>query len=326
MGKHLLGPHVVGQRVVVRRILRGQTGPTGGPAFTDILGVCTAWGEGRCLVQPERGPAVVIAIADIVSGKPVPPRPSVRHRVSPEEAESHSLVLWPQVETEQVGAWVLRTDPAPVGRLLKRANSALAIGDPGVPLGEAAEAVTRFYAAREREPLVQVLADSPEERFFADAGWELVPGGDAEFLIGSVARTARALRPAAALDFETLLAGNRPREAQVGVVSDGPRLNVELRIGNRLVGGGRAARSGDWLGVHALSVEPELRRRGLGRRIMAELVEWGAEQGATTLWLHVEVDNHAAQALYASLGMTPHHALRYLAAPASASRHAFLGP
>ena len=35
-----LGPHVVGERVVVRRLLRGETGPTGGPAFTDLLGTC----------------------------------------------------------------------------------------------------------------------------------------------------------------------------------------------------------------------------------------------------------------------------------------------
>lgn len=313
LGNHRLGPHVVGKRVVVRRIVRGETGPTGGPAFTDLLGVCTAWGDGRCVVQPEKGPEVVIATSDIVSGKPVPPRPSVRHRVSAREAEGHSLVLWPQVEREELGDWVLRSDPAPVGRLLKRANSALAVGDPAIPLEEAAAAVTRFYEERNREPMVQVLTDSAEERHFAHHGWEVVPGGDAVFLLGSVARAARALRPVATLDLEQLLAGGRPVTPQVGIAVDGPRLNLELRVDGRLVGGGRAARSGDWLGVHALLIEPQLRRRGLARRIMAELLDWGAEQGATTLWLHVETDNHAALQLYDSLGLTEHHALRYLA-------------
>jgi len=315
MGRHLLGPHVVGQRVVVRRLLRGETGPTGGPAFTDVLGVCTSWGPDRCVVRPERGPEVAIAISDIVSGKPVPPRPSVRHRVSAREAEGHSLVLWPAVERVDLGAWVLRSDPAPVGRLLKRANSALAVGDPLLPLDEATRAVEEFYAARDREPLVQVLTDSAEEEHFRGLGWEQVPGGDALFLIGSVARAARALRPVAGFDLERMLAGDQPVAPQVGIVADGPRLSLELRLDGRLVGGGRAALSGDWLGVHALSVEPELRRRGLARRVMAELLGWGAEQGATTLWLHVETDNHPALALYASLGMTEHHALRYLAHP-----------
>ncbi len=81
---------MVGRRVVVRRILRGVTGPTGGPAFTDLLGVCLAWADGRCVLQPEAGEPVEIALADIVSGKPVPPRPSVRQRVSAEEAEARA--------------------------------------------------------------------------------------------------------------------------------------------------------------------------------------------------------------------------------------------
>ena len=38
-----LGPHCVGQRVVVRRLLPGQTGPSGGPAMTDLLGVMESW-------------------------------------------------------------------------------------------------------------------------------------------------------------------------------------------------------------------------------------------------------------------------------------------
>ena len=136
---HGLGPHVVGQRVVVRRLVRGETGPSGGPAMTDVLGVCTAWRDGVCTVQPDSGPSVDIPVADIVTGKPVPPRASVRQRVPAREAERHSLPMWPLVERVPLGEWELRTDPAPVGRLLKRANSCLAFGDPGVPLPAAAE-------------------------------------------------------------------------------------------------------------------------------------------------------------------------------------------
>ena len=72
---HRLGPHVVGQRVVVRRVVPGETGPSGGPAMTDVLGVCLRWSDGECVVQPETGPAVTIPLRLIVSGKPVPPRP-----------------------------------------------------------------------------------------------------------------------------------------------------------------------------------------------------------------------------------------------------------
>ena len=91
--------------------------------MTDVLGVCTSWRDGVCTVRSETGAAVEIPLADIVTGKPVPPRASVRQRVSARDAEQHSLPLWPYVERVPLGEWELRTDPAPVGRLLKRANS-----------------------------------------------------------------------------------------------------------------------------------------------------------------------------------------------------------
>ena len=69
-GASSLGPHVVGQRIVVRRMLRGETGPTGGPAMTDVLGVCVSWADGRCVVRREEGDLVEMATADIVTGKP----------------------------------------------------------------------------------------------------------------------------------------------------------------------------------------------------------------------------------------------------------------
>src|SRR6478735_6110754 len=93
-GRHALGPHVVGMRVVVRRVLPGQTGPTGGPAMTDVLGVCEAWGDGVATLRRDDGSVVEIATRDIVSGKPVPPRPSARMRVSPREAAAFLAAGW----------------------------------------------------------------------------------------------------------------------------------------------------------------------------------------------------------------------------------------
>src|SRR3954468_15462243 len=104
----MLGPHVVGQRIVVRRVVPGETGPSGGPALTDLLGTCVSWADGTCVVQPEDGPPVAIAITDIVSGKPVPPRASVRQRISPREAQRRALALWPDLVTEPLGDWTLR--------------------------------------------------------------------------------------------------------------------------------------------------------------------------------------------------------------------------
>src|SRR3954470_14947986 len=107
-----LGPHVVGTRVVVRRVLRGETGPSGGPAMTDVLGICTAWGDGVCVIEPTSGGgSVTIALADIVSGKQVPPRPSPRLRVSAREAQLRAFALCPDLEVQAMepSGWVLRS-------------------------------------------------------------------------------------------------------------------------------------------------------------------------------------------------------------------------
>jgi N-acetylglutamate synthase len=299
-----LGPHVVGQRVVVRRIVRGETGPSGGPALTDLLGTCVAWGDGFCVVEPDgrhadNGP-VRIALADIVSGKPVPPRPSVRLRVSARDAELRVVRVFPGIRTEPLGDWLLRSDPAPLGRLHKRANSCLALGDPGLPLEQAATTLTGWYAARDRDPLAQVEAGSDVEQGLTALGWRPLPHGEAELRLGSISRTLRGLRGA---DDRAIVAPESGAERVLVVVPGSGEPLAE----------GRAVLDGDWLGLHDLRVRLDHRRQGLARAVMATLLDWGAERGALTAWLHVETDNVPARALYDQLGLGVHHVVRYLA-------------
>jgi ribosomal protein S18 acetylase RimI-like enzyme len=264
--------------------------------MTDVLGICTSWRDGVCTVRPETGPSVEIPLADIVTGKPVPPRASVRQRVPVRDAEQHARPLWPSVERIALGEWELRFDPATVGRHLKRANSCLALGDPGLPLAEAADAVGDFYRARGRTPLVQAELGSDTERALAELGWATVPGGDAHFMVTSLAMAWRS-------------AG---RDTDVEVEEDGPRVRVVRLVEGQEIGSCRAALDGDWLGVHDLVVDPRHRSRGHARALMASLLEWGAERGAATVWLHVETDNEPALALYGGLGFRIHHTNRYL--------------
>jgi N-acetylglutamate synthase len=294
---HRLGPHVVGQRVVVRRLLRGRTGPSGGPAMTDLLGVCTAWGDGRCVVVPESGEAVEIVLADIVSGRPVPPRPSPRLRLSPYDAELHVLSLWPDVETRPLGSWLLRAAPPYDGRLRRRANSVLAMGEPGVPITEAVPVIRDFYAERDRPALAQVEIGSPEEAGLVATGWEAVPDKDNHFMMGSVAQVLRQ-RPASP-------------EGEVARLTPAPPARAEAEIGDHARG--RAALDGDWVGLHTVEVHPGHRRRGLATGVIVELLDWAASLGATTAWLHVETHNAAAIGLYEGLGFRTHHTARYLA-------------
>lgn len=57
-----------------------------------------------------------------------------------------------------------------------------------------------------------------------------------------------------------------------------------------------------WLYVDEVDVCADQRRRGAGKAIMRKLIELADEAGCEEVWLATEVDNHAANALYLSLG------------------------
>ncbi len=294
VGRHRLGPHVVGQRVVVRRVLLGERGPSGGPAFTDLLGVCLAWGDDAVLRLAD-GTEVSVPVDQIVSGKPVPPRPSVRHRVSPRDAQRLALAMWPQLETDPLGAWTLRWSEQSTAR---RANSVLAIGPPGIidPATDPVTAVEAHYDRLGRRPIAAVLPDSDEEALFRARGWTLESHEtDSLFQIASVAMARRGL-------------ADRPAYA-VTVDEDGDRATA--RVGDEATG--LASLGQSWVGMRAVCVSPERRRRGLGLAVVGALLDWGAERGATTAYLQVLGENQPALALYARLGFATHHTYRYLA-------------
>lgn len=277
---------MVGHRVVVRRLLPGETGPSGGPAMTDVLGTCLRWSDGECVVQPESGPAVTIPLPLIVSGKPVPPRPSSRFRVDPRECQLRAMALWPDIVTEPLGNWLLRDSATSTAR---RANSVMAFGPAGVP--DAYEQVVAHY----ERPVANVLPDSAEDALFRGHGW-VTEGHEADtvFMLASTARVARGLPadlPAAAVE-----------AAGPGVV----RAVVDD------VAVGYAAYADDWVGFRGIEVVPAHRGRGLALAVMAALVEWGAAQGASTAYLQVLGDNAPARRLYEPMGFAPHHSYRYL--------------
>jgi GNAT superfamily N-acetyltransferase len=267
--------------------------------MTDVLGTLVSWDDTECVVAPESGAAVRIPLDQIVTGKPVPPRASVRQRVSAREAEIRALPLWLMPTTTPLGDWVMRLVTGERGRGSRRANSCLAVGDPGLPVLEAATRVQEFYAGHGRVAAMQVEVGSDVEAALLDAGWDPGEPEDAPYLVGSLAMALRAAGPA----------------DDVEATVEGTRLLATLRRGGVEVGRVRAELNDDWLGVHGLRVEEPERRLGLGRRLLAGLLEAGAEVGARTVWLEVDRCNTPAWMLYAGLGLREHHLCRYLAAP-----------
>lgn len=264
--------------------------------MTDLLGICVSWTDVACEIQPETGSAVRIPLGDIVSGKPVPPRPPARLRIDPYDAQVRAGRLFPDLRTEPLGGWLLRHSAHSTAR---RANSVLAFGPSG--RDDDLTQVTRAY----HRPVAAVLSESEEGARLTAAGW------GPEDPVGSPADTSFRLIGVAAAQ---RAAGSRPTVCDLASLADGVVRAVITEQG-REVARGIGAYADDWVGFRAVEVASDQRGRGLGRTVMAALLEWGAEQGARTAYLQVRSDNRPALGLYDSLGFLEHHRYRYLVAP-----------
>jgi GNAT superfamily N-acetyltransferase len=91
---------------------------------------------------------------------------------------------------------------------------------------------------------------------------------------------------------------------------------VSIREGGEVLAIARLSLAGGWAGLTAVEVNPGCRRQGLGAAITAAACEQAARCGLTRVFLQVEVDNNAAQALYRGLGFRYSHRYHYRVAPA----------
>lgn len=71
---------------------------------------------------------------------------------------------------------------------------------------------------------------------------------------------------------------------------------------NECVGLGVIGRSGEEAEIESLAVSVMWRRRGIARRLCADLLGWARARGARHASLEVRVSNAAARSLYESLG------------------------
>jgi N-acetylglutamate synthase len=329
-----------GQRVVVRRLVPGETGPSGGPAMTDVLGVLETFDDDSIGVRREDGELVTIARGLLVTGKPVPPRASTRLRISPEQLERVCEQGWQATTRQPLGEWTLRAADGFTGR----ANSARIGGDPGIGADEAVDAITSFYAAHDLPVLAQVVVGSAWQDELERRGWVVARHGqdDPVVQVASVAQARRAqpstvpdltaVTPVAIDDTVTpewmALYGRTTGIDPVVVkaVMESGDAVAFARIEDqspgetaRVVAIGRAVISGDWMGLQAVEVTPTHRRRGLATQVVDGLLSWGASRGALSAYLQTLPTNAPALKLYARYGFVTHHAYRYLSPP-SASR------
>lgn len=319
-----LRPDLVGQRVVVRQVVPGETGPSGGPALTDVLGELVAWTTNELTIRRKDDTLVIVQQSLVVTAKPVPPKPSVRQRISPEDLQLVADAGWRPTTEERLGDWRLRA----AGGFTGRANSVLPVGTPGLPAADAIEHVVDFYRRHELPALAQVIVGSDAEAAFVERGWFPARPSEPDALV-QVASVAQALRhaPAVADDAPTVALLDEPDDDWVrqyrragdhdagtvrAVLIGGPTAKGFARVGDPALAIGRAVVVGDWVGLSAVEVDPDHRGAGLAHLVVQHLLDWAASHGAMSAYLQTLPSNEAGLALYARYGFETHHRYRYL--------------
>lgn len=316
-------PSDVGKRVSVRS-LTGAAERHG--RFTDTLGILTSWTGGVLRITRRDGGQVEIEEASMVAGKVVPPTPARRRGLPAADVTELQTVAargWPPPESRRLGGWTLRA----AGGFTARANSVLALGEPGVPLDQALEEVAAWYAGRGVPARMQIVVDEQAllDARLRDLGW--LPEKHAVVRVGALAPLADRAPDARVLlhrQLDARWAGlyHRAGEGELtqaarAVLGGGPSVwfaTVPDDEG-RAAAIGRCVVDGRWAGFAAVEVAAAHRRQGLAQAVMGELARAALAEGASAAYLQVERDNAPARALYDKLGFADHHAYHYLRRP-----------
>ncbi|MBK8803195.1 MAG: GNAT family N-acetyltransferase [Fibrobacteres bacterium] len=225
---------------------------------------------------------------------------------------------WPSRTQENIGAWILRENEG----FTRRANSCLALGDPGMAQGCAIDRVEAWYRQRGLEPCIKVCSAAPDslDGFLESRGWILanpalvlskeLPAAARmapDFVITDVPE-ARWLAHLAAWDGEsadkaTLHADLARRIPRAGFAS--------WRSGEEIHAVATVALDPTSAHLYDLVVREDLRGRGIGGGFLESLLSWAKDQGADRAYLQVLESNERARRLYAKMGFAEHHRYHY---------------
>lgn len=253
------------------------------------------------------------------------------------ELERMAAAHWRGTEEERLGGWLLRA----AGGFTGRANSALPLGDPGLPVDAALAAVTRWYRARGLPPMIVVprpLAGEPHDQRLdnqlSERGWLTRPGPAFVMLAdlplgtspgtpldalpaGCEVRTSPEPDDAWAARYHYRGQDYLPPVARQVLTSARDQSFVSIRNSGDVLAIARLSIAGGWAGLTAVEVHPDHRRRGLGAAITAAACREAGRHGIRQVFLQVEEGNAGAQALYRRLGFRYSHRYHYRVAPES---------
>jgi len=245
------------------------------------------------------------------------------------ELERAAAEHWRAPSTERLGGWLLRAASGFTGR----ANSALPLGSPGLPLPAAVAAVSSWYRARELPPMIAVPGPldgqmGPLDEYLAEQSWS-VRSGAAVVMTASVADVPVPSSADVRIDPEPDAAWCAlyryrgqplPPTARALLMSAPWQAFASIRSGDgAAIAVGRTSVAHGWGMITAVEVDPAFRRRGLGVTITAALCHEAARQGASRIQLQTVTGNAPARSLYARCGFRLAHRYHYRVAPPALS-------
>jgi len=269
-----------------------------------------------------QAPTWRVPLVDVVVARRAPaarggPDPS---RTSPADLDRTGVEAW-AVELEPLGDWTLRAAAGFTGR----ANSCLAVGDPGLPVDRAAAAVEAYAAEHGIAPLAQVVTGSAEDAALRASGWretyvatDVLAARLADLLGDHAADPRVIVSEELTLPWRATFDEYRRSDVDPAVVTrllDGrrPRAFAGVEVDGELVALGRGHLADGWLGVAGVWTRPGHRRQGLSTAVVRGLGGWAAHRGARWCYLQVETANVPAHLAYERLGLVLHHRYHYLA-------------
>jgi ribosomal protein S18 acetylase RimI-like enzyme len=252
------------------------------------------------------------------------------------DLERVAAAHWRGTEEEWLGGWLLRA----AGGFTGRANSALPLGAPGMPLDEAIAAVTRWYRDRGLPPMMAVPAQldsaaqarSPAQALdhhLSERRWLTRPGPAfvmvADLPLGvhlDMPCAGRAVQASPEPDdawaarYHYRGQDHLPPVARKVLTSAREQSFVSIRDGDAVLAIARLSIADGWGGITAVEVDQNHRRQGLGVAITAAACLTAEERGLSRVFLQVEEGNGPARALYKRLGFRDSHRYHYRVAPA----------
>ncbi|MCI1260828.1 MAG: GNAT family N-acetyltransferase [Tetrasphaera jenkinsii] len=317
--------------------------PPGQPSLTDAVGTVLVNTADEVVLQTRRGELRIPRdriVATRIIPNATPRRGVVGSEVTPLELWRATPDAWPAMETGHLGEWLLRASRG----FTARGNSVVPVGNPGLPLPDAIDAVEEWYAARGLPPNLTIPGPArfdpthdPLARLAFARGY--AASQPSLFLTGATATIAAQLREPVIVGYggvgvrgvgsrakitteteltEAWLAaygGYRtpdPVAARAILTGSPAQVFATAQIGGRVVGIGRLGLGSPgparWGGIAAMWVDPAYRRQGIAAALLSRLVSEAADRDAANLHLQAWHSNTAALALYRHAGFRVHHA------------------